>query len=87
MESTNNYKHLEFADGNPIPYIKGTGRNVGTIGIIFNAWKQYKSPQDLAKDSGLPIDAVVEDLDWYNKNKELVTIECAKERAEIGVEN
>lgn len=85
----NGYKWLEFKPHpwKRTPEIKGTGINVGTLFIQYNAWGCYKNLEELADDRDLPLEAVQEAYDWYSKNRDLVTEECIEERKRLGVKD
>ena len=38
------------------------------------------TPEQVAQDGGLPLEAVLEALDYYEKNKELVDAEAREEK-------
>ncbi len=86
--TSNGYKYLEFKE-HPVyksPWIIGTRINVGTLMVQYNAWG-YKMPEDLARDRDLPLDAVLEAIDWYSHNKKVVTKECRLERRLLSVKD
>ena len=87
-EELDGYKWLEYRP-HPIrksPYIKGTRINVGILMVQYNTFG-YKGPKDLARDRDLPLEAIIEAIDWYRKNKDIVTQECAEVRRFLGVED
>ena len=54
--------------------------------VQYNTIK-YKTPRDCAKDTDLPLEAIIEAIDWYEKNKDMVTQECTEVRRYLGVKD
>ncbi len=80
------YLYLEFNNGTDIPVIKGSRIRASVIGIDYKSWG-YESPEDLARDRGIPVAAVKESISWCERNNELVTRVCAEERKRAGLED
>lgn len=82
------YRHLEFVEGERVPYIRGTRISAGGLGCDFrNQGWGYKSLEHLAEDRGLSLEAVKEAIEWYDANKELVTSEFARSRKKCGLKS
>lgn len=87
-QDLDSYKWLEYRPHHirKSPYIKGTKINIGTLMVQYNTIG-YKTPKDCAKDTDLPLEAIIEAVDWYSKNKDVVTKECKEARRFLGVED
>lgn len=89
------YKFLEFVRGEKIPYIQGSRRDVGNLGADFYNWGyremnkngEQTGQKALARDTGLPLEVVLEALAWFDKNKELVESEFRRIRKELGAKD
>ncbi|MCS6858927.1 MAG: hypothetical protein NZT92_01245 [Abditibacteriales bacterium] len=77
------YKHLE---ARPHPwrkqlYIKG--RNMTVWQLIAPARAENQTPEEVAKDRGLPLEAVLEAYNYYEKNKALIEAEVEEEKRRL----
>ncbi len=59
-------------------YIKG--RNMTVWQFLCVARVNYATPEEAAKDYGLPVEVAHEALDYYEKNKELIHAEAEEEK-------
>lgn len=80
------YTELEFRKNEEIPYLKGTRIRADYLYVDFNANRNiYRTVEDLAKDSHLPMKGVRQAVEWCALNRDLVTLVLARERKEAGV--
>lgn len=77
---TNEYRYLEFLSHpwRKQPRIKGTGKSVWDVVCWMRI--NHFTPEQVAQDGGLLLEAVLEALDYYEKNKELVDAEAQEEK-------
>jgi uncharacterized protein (DUF433 family) len=80
------YKWLE-----PKPYKKHTkqlgikGRNMIVWNLVAEIVVSEHTPEEVAKDYRLPLEAVQEALDYYYANKEWIDAEVDEEGRELGL--
>ncbi len=79
--TSNGYKYLEFREHpwRKSPYIIGTNINVGLVVPDYKVnyqEKGEKGPEEFARNRSLPLDAVLEMLDWASKNDDIITRDC-----------
>jgi uncharacterized protein (DUF433 family) len=60
------------------PYIKG--RNLPVWHLLCSMWANKMTPEEVAQDYELPVEAVYEALDYYEKHRELLEAEAEEER-------
>ena len=73
------YKYLE-ARSHPwrkILWIKD--RNMHVWHLLATMLREGETPEETAKNFGLPVEAVLEALDYYQRNKSLVEAESEEE--------
>lgn len=81
MSETNGYRFLEFR-AHPwrrCPYMKGTYLNVSILMPQYRACYEdmgEKGPLTFARNRGLPLEAVLEMIEWGNKNNNAITRDC-----------
>jgi uncharacterized protein (DUF433 family) len=46
-------------------------------------WANNMTPEEIAQDFGLPVEAVYEALDYYEKHRELLEAEVEEERRRL----
>jgi uncharacterized protein (DUF433 family) len=79
LETQVAYKYLE-ARAHPwrkILWIRG--RNMHVWHLVATMLREGETPEETAKNFGLPVEAVIEALDYYQRNKELVDAETEEE--------
>ncbi len=77
------YKHLE---ARPHPWRKQLclkERNMTVGQLIADARANNMTPEKVAKDRGLPLEAVLEAYDYYEKNEELIQAEFDEEKRRL----
>lgn len=79
MSSQNNYKYLE---ARPHPWrqqlcIKGRNMTVWHLVGTARAWEE--TPEEAARNRDLPLEAVLEAYDYYERNRELIESEVEEE--------
>lgn len=83
----NRYVHLEWKPdilGLQGPYIKGRNIRVRLLVADFNS--HYKGDYErMAKNRELPVEAIMEAVDWFNKNKAIAEIDAALEQSVLGI--
>ena len=73
------YKYLE---PRPHPWRKILwikGRNMHVWQLVATMLREGETPEETAKHFGLPVEAVLEALDYYRRNKTLVDAETEAE--------
>ena len=73
------YKYLE---PRPHPWRKILwikGRNMHVWHLVATMLRERETPEQTAKNLGLPVEAVLEALDYYQQNKALVGAETEEE--------
>lgn len=73
------YKYLE---PRPHPWRKILwikGRNMHVWHLVATMRREQETPEETAKNFGLPVEAVLEALDYYERNKDLVDAETEAE--------
>jgi uncharacterized protein (DUF433 family) len=70
-EQQNSYRYLEWRPHRwrKTPYIKG--RRIWVWHVIWQMKANNMTPEEIAQDFGLPVEAVYEALDYYEKHREL----------------
>ncbi len=79
MSVQTEYKYLE---ARPHPWSKQLcikGRNMTVWHLIAWARVCNQSPEEVARDRDLPLEAVLEAYDYYEKNKALIEAEVEEE--------
>ena len=79
-ETKATYRYLEER---PHPWKKQLwikGRNMTVWQLLTWMWANEMTPEEVAEDYGLPVEAVYEALDYYEKNKELLHAEAEEEK-------
>lgn len=73
------YKYLESRPHSwrKIPWIKG--RNMHVWHLVATMLREGETPEETARNFGLPVEAVREALDYYQQNKALVDAETEEE--------
>ncbi len=66
-------------------YVKGRG-NLSARGVVGALYSNGLTPEQVAKDFDLPIEAVLECIQYYEENKELVDAEVREERIRGGLD-
>ncbi len=77
------YRYLE---ARPHPWRKQLwikGRRIMVWRLLTWMWVTGQSPEEVAADFGLPVEAVYEALDYYEKNKELLHAEAQEEKRRL----
>jgi uncharacterized protein (DUF433 family) len=86
MSTENTYKWLE-----PKPYKKFTrqlgikGRNMMVWNLVADVVVSERTPEEVAEDYRLPMEAVQEALDYYYANKEWVDAEVEATARRLGL--
>jgi uncharacterized protein (DUF433 family) len=82
-EQQNSYRYLEWRPHRwrKTPYIKG--RRIWVWHVIWQMKANNMTPEEIAQDFGLPVEAVYEALDYYEKNRELLEAEVEEERRRL----
>jgi uncharacterized protein (DUF433 family) len=86
MSTTTTYQWLE-----PKPYKKYTkqlgvkGRNMLVWHLVADIVVRDRSPEYVARNFDLPIEAVREALEYYDANKEWIDAEVDEEGQELGL--
>ena len=79
METKATYQYLE---SRPHPWRKILwlkGRNMHVWHLVATMLREGETPEETAKNFGLPVEAVREALDYYQHNKALVDAETEEE--------
>lgn len=79
MKTKTTYKYLE---SRPHPWRKILwikGRNMHVWHLVATMLREGEAPEETAKNFGLPVEAVLEALDYYQRNKALVDAETEEE--------
>lgn len=79
MKTKTTYKYLE---SRPHPWRKILwikGRNMHVWHLVATMLREGETPEETAKNFGLPVEAVLEALDYYQRNKALVDAETEEE--------
>ncbi|MDW8030034.1 MAG: DUF433 domain-containing protein [Armatimonadota bacterium] len=79
VEPLATYKYLELRPetGRKQAYIKG--RNMTVWQLLATMWANNQTPEQAAKNRSLPVEAIYEALDYYEKNKDLIHAEVDEE--------
>ncbi len=79
-ETVSQYRYLEFHPHRQRKQarIKGTGKTIWDV-VCWMRVNDF-TPEQVAQDGGLPLEAVLEALDYYEKNKELIDAEVQEEK-------
>ena len=79
MQTEAAYKYLEPRPHRwrKILWIKG--RNMHIWHLVATMLREGETPEQTAKNFGLPVEAVIEALDYYQRNKALVDAETEEE--------
>jgi uncharacterized protein (DUF433 family) len=82
-EEQNSYRYLEWRPHRwrKTPYIKG--RRIWVWHLLEQMWANNMTPEEIAQDFGLPVEAVYEALDYYEKHRELLEAEVEEERRRL----
>lgn len=81
MSTENNYKHLEHRPGRLVrqPYIKGIKIRADTLYSAFvekidddGSVEPGRTPEEIAADYNLPLEAVREAIDWCEKHYDVM---------------
>jgi uncharacterized protein (DUF433 family) len=78
-ETAITYKYLE---PRPHPWRKILwikGRNMHVWHLVATMLREQETPEETAKNFGLPVEAVIEALDYYQQYKDLVDAETHEE--------
>jgi uncharacterized protein (DUF433 family) len=80
MTGLKQYQYLESRPHRRKKQLWLKGRNMTVWNLV--SWMQSNSltPDEAAKDFGLPVEAVHEALDYYHKNRLLIDAELSEER-------
>lgn len=73
------YHHLE---SRPHPWRKTLwikGRNMHVWHVVATLLRERETPEETARNFALPVEAVVEALDYYRQQKTLIDAETAEE--------
>ncbi|MFA0750848.1 MAG: hypothetical protein SLRJCFUN_001251 [Candidatus Fervidibacter sp.] len=77
------YRYLE---ARPHPWRKQLcikGRNLTVWQLLTSMWVHQMTPEEVAADYGLPVEAVYEALDYYEKHRELLHAEAEEEKRRL----
>ncbi|MDW8030031.1 MAG: DUF433 domain-containing protein, partial [Armatimonadota bacterium] len=77
VETTYRYLEARPQTGRKQLYIKG--RNMTVWQLLTAMWADNETPEQVAKNRDLPIEAIYEALDYYEKNKDLIHAEVDEE--------
>lgn len=80
MSAQNAYKHLEARPHKWRKQLYLKERNMTVWHVIAVMRANGYTPERMAKNYGLPVEAIREALDYYEKNKELVQAEVEAEK-------
>lgn len=80
METETTYRYLEkrLHKWRKQLYIKG--RNMSVWHLLCSMWANNMTPEEVAADYDLPVEAIYEALDYYEKNRELLEAEAEEEK-------
>ena len=87
MSTENNYKHLEHRPGRLVrqPYIKGIKIRADTLYSAFvekidddGSVEPGRTPEEIAADYNLPLEAVREAIDWCEKHYDVMLADRAR---------
>lgn len=59
------------------------GRNMSVKNLVYTLKKERMTPEEIAKDFDLPVDAVLEALHYYEHNKALIELETLEEKRRL----
>ena len=79
MESEAAYKYLEPRPHQWRKTLWVKGRNMHVWNLLATMLREEETPEQAAKNFGLPVEAVHEALDYYQRNKALVDAETDEE--------
>ena len=82
METTSEYKHLKPKRGSRYKQLF-FGRIRAEVLYRETVGTEPLTPTDVAREYNVPLDAVLEAIDYCTKNKELLDAERAREEASI----
>lgn len=84
-EAEATYKYLEQRPHpwRQILWIKG--RNMHVWHLVATMLREAETPEETAKNFSLPVEAVLEALDYYRRNKALVDAETEEEGRRLSV--
>jgi uncharacterized protein (DUF433 family) len=74
------YRYLE---ARPHPWRKQLcikGRNLTVWQLLTSMWVNGETPEEAARNRGLPVEAVYEALDYYKRHRDLLLREAEEER-------
>lgn len=77
------YCHLEVRPHRWKKQLWIKGRNVSVWQLLCVMWGDGQTPEEAARDRSLPVEAIYEALDYYEKNKELIHAEAAEEKRRL----
>lgn len=79
IETEVTYRYLEprLHPWRKILWVKG--RNMHVWHLVATMLREGETPEETAKNFGLPLEAVLEALDYYQRNKALVDAETEEE--------
>jgi uncharacterized protein (DUF433 family) len=78
------YRHLEFRPQTDCrePYLKGMGR-VRVSDVVYWVRTNQRPPEALAREWGLPLEAIEEALRWADDHPQILTEEAKREWADF----
>jgi uncharacterized protein (DUF433 family) len=79
-ETQTTYQHLEARPHKWRKQLWIKGRNMCVWHLLTSMWAERMTPEEVAKDYGLPVEAALEALDYYEKNKEIVHADAEQEK-------
>ncbi len=80
MSTQNEYKHLEARPDDWRKQLWLKDRNMTVWHLVASARANRQTPEEVAKDRGLPLEAVLEAFDYYEKNQEVVQADVDEEK-------
>ncbi|MCS7264444.1 MAG: DUF433 domain-containing protein [Armatimonadetes bacterium] len=83
MATETTYKYLE---ARPHPWRKQLwvkGRNMTVWQLLCYMWAANMTPEEVARDFDLPVEAVHEALDYYERNREVIEADAEEERRQL----
>ena len=79
METEATYKYLEPRPHQWRKILRIKGRNMHAWHLVATMLREGETPEETAKNFGLATEAVLEALDYYQRNKALVDAETEEE--------
>jgi len=81
--SQNNYRYLVPRPHRWKKQLWIKGRNMNVWNLVATIRTERYTPEEAAENYGLPLEAVLEVLDYYAQNKELVDAETREEKRRL----